>query len=173
MLELKWSGVSFEAWWRNEQFWVIAGISSHLAAVVQVSDLIIWPAMLCKIFLKRIDHCGVQLRACTNTHKCACPPARARVCVCVCVNVLVLVLSGYSQSHCRLRNQFPTDFQRWRWRRPRWTSHLQVFLASASGLVYRSFQHRRSHCWGCPCCHISSVTGLGWVTGCWTKVLVP
>ena len=41
MLELKWSGVSFEAWWRNEQFWVIAGISSHLAAVVQVSDLII------------------------------------------------------------------------------------------------------------------------------------
>ncbi|CAI5942032.1 unnamed protein product [Closterium sp. NIES-64] len=35
VLELKWSKVSFEAWWRNEQFWLIAGISSHFAAVVQ------------------------------------------------------------------------------------------------------------------------------------------
>lgn len=35
VLELRWSRVSFEAWWRNEQFWVIAGISSHFAAVIQ------------------------------------------------------------------------------------------------------------------------------------------
>eukprot|EP00850_Spirogloea_muscicola_P008695 SM000047S16834 [mRNA] locus=s47:235725:242330:+ [translate_table: standard] len=35
LLELRWSNVSFEAWWRNEQFWVIAGLTSHLAALVQ------------------------------------------------------------------------------------------------------------------------------------------
>ncbi|XP_004229303.1 cellulose synthase-like protein D4 [Solanum lycopersicum] len=34
ILEVKWSGVSLEDWWRNEQFWVISGTSSHLAAVV-------------------------------------------------------------------------------------------------------------------------------------------
>lgn len=36
--ELRWSKVSFEAWWRNEQFWVIAGTSAHLAAVLQVRE---------------------------------------------------------------------------------------------------------------------------------------
>uniref|UniRef100_A0A2C9VNT5 Cellulose synthase n=2 Tax=Manihot esculenta TaxID=3983 RepID=A0A2C9VNT5_MANES len=35
ILELRWSGVSIEEWWRNEQFWVIGGISAHLFAVVQ------------------------------------------------------------------------------------------------------------------------------------------
>ncbi|KAL4591793.1 hypothetical protein LXL04_004764 [Taraxacum kok-saghyz] len=35
ILEVKWSGVSLEDWWRNEQFWLISGTSSHLAAVVQ------------------------------------------------------------------------------------------------------------------------------------------
>ncbi|KGN61215.1 cellulose synthase A catalytic subunit 7 [UDP-forming] [Cucumis sativus] len=35
ILELKWSGVSIEEWWRNEQFWVIGGISAHLFAVIQ------------------------------------------------------------------------------------------------------------------------------------------
>ncbi|KAJ0089914.1 hypothetical protein Patl1_14519 [Pistacia atlantica] len=35
ILELRWSGVTVEEWWRNEQFWVIGGISSHLFAVVQ------------------------------------------------------------------------------------------------------------------------------------------
>ncbi|KAK2646784.1 hypothetical protein Ddye_021979 [Dipteronia dyeriana] len=35
ILELRWSGVSIEEWWRNEQFWVIGGISSHLFAVIQ------------------------------------------------------------------------------------------------------------------------------------------
>ncbi|KAK8950651.1 Cellulose synthase A catalytic subunit 7 [UDP-forming] [Platanthera zijinensis] len=35
ILELRWSGVSIEEWWRNEQFWVIGGVSSHLFAVVQ------------------------------------------------------------------------------------------------------------------------------------------
>lgn len=35
ILELKWSGVTVEEWWRNEQFWVIGGISSHLFAVFQ------------------------------------------------------------------------------------------------------------------------------------------
>lgn len=35
ILEVKWSGVGLEEWWRNEQFWLISGTSSHLAAVVQ------------------------------------------------------------------------------------------------------------------------------------------
>ncbi|GAA0150060.1 DNA-binding transcription factor [Lithospermum erythrorhizon] len=35
VLELKWSGVSIEDWWRNEQFWVIGGVSAHLFAVFQ------------------------------------------------------------------------------------------------------------------------------------------
>ncbi|XP_078437997.1 cellulose synthase-like D1 [Wolffia australiana] len=35
LLEIKWSGVGLEEWWRNEQFWLIGGTSAHLAAVVQ------------------------------------------------------------------------------------------------------------------------------------------
>ncbi|GAB2298579.1 Cellulose synthase A catalytic subunit 8 [UDP-forming] [Dionaea muscipula] len=35
VLELRWSGVGIEDWWRNEQFWVIGGVSSHLFAVFQ------------------------------------------------------------------------------------------------------------------------------------------
>ncbi|GBG80753.1 hypothetical protein CBR_g31308 [Chara braunii] len=35
ILEIRWSGVSLEEWWRNEQFWVIGGTSAHLAAVTQ------------------------------------------------------------------------------------------------------------------------------------------
>ncbi|KAL8151244.1 hypothetical protein V2J09_021052 [Rumex salicifolius] len=35
ILEVKWSGIELEEWWRNEQFWLISGTSSHLAAVVQ------------------------------------------------------------------------------------------------------------------------------------------
>lgn len=35
ILEVKWSGISLEEWWRNEQFWLISGTSAHLAAVVQ------------------------------------------------------------------------------------------------------------------------------------------
>eukprot|EP00899_Mesostigma_viride_P026627 jgi/Mesvir1/7149/Mv02509-RA.1 len=35
LLELRWSGVTIDAWWRTEQFWIIAGISSHVAGVVQ------------------------------------------------------------------------------------------------------------------------------------------
>ncbi|KAM0969145.1 hypothetical protein ACFX13_017705 [Malus domestica] len=35
ILELRWSGVSIEEWWRNEQFWVIGGVSAYLFAVVQ------------------------------------------------------------------------------------------------------------------------------------------
>ncbi|KAF1858630.1 hypothetical protein Lal_00044663, partial [Lupinus albus] len=35
LLELWWSGVSLENWWRNEQFWVIGGTSAHLFAVFQ------------------------------------------------------------------------------------------------------------------------------------------
>ncbi|KAA8535908.1 hypothetical protein F0562_028386 [Nyssa sinensis] len=35
ILEVKWSGVGLEEWWRNEQFWLISGTSAHLAAVVQ------------------------------------------------------------------------------------------------------------------------------------------
>ncbi|PKU85004.1 Cellulose synthase A catalytic subunit 4 [UDP-forming] [Dendrobium catenatum] len=35
ILELRWSGVSIQDWWRNEQFWVIGGVSAHLFAVFQ------------------------------------------------------------------------------------------------------------------------------------------
>lgn len=35
ILEVKWSGVGLEEWWRNEQFWLISGTSAHLAAVMQ------------------------------------------------------------------------------------------------------------------------------------------
>ncbi|KAL4199814.1 hypothetical protein AMTRI_Chr03g53180 [Amborella trichopoda] len=35
MLELRWSGVHIDDWWRNEQFWVIGGTSAHLFAVFQ------------------------------------------------------------------------------------------------------------------------------------------
>ncbi|KAG1367763.1 cellulose synthase A catalytic subunit 4 [UDP-forming] [Cocos nucifera] len=35
VLELRWSGVGIEDWWRNEQFWVIGGVSAHLFAVFQ------------------------------------------------------------------------------------------------------------------------------------------
>ncbi|XP_015887530.3 cellulose synthase-like protein D1 [Ziziphus jujuba] len=35
LLEVKWSGIGLEEWWRNEQFWVIGGTSAHLAAVIQ------------------------------------------------------------------------------------------------------------------------------------------
>lgn len=35
LLEVKWSGIGLEEWWRNEQFWVIGGSSAHLAAVMQ------------------------------------------------------------------------------------------------------------------------------------------
>lgn len=34
-LEIKWSGISIDEWWRNEQLWMIAGTSSHFAAVFQ------------------------------------------------------------------------------------------------------------------------------------------
>ncbi|KAG6468024.1 cellulose synthase-like protein D2 [Zingiber officinale] len=35
ILEIKWSGISLEEWWRNEQFWMIGGTSAHFAAVLQ------------------------------------------------------------------------------------------------------------------------------------------
>ncbi|WOL09325.1 hypothetical protein Cni_G18078 [Canna indica] len=35
LLEVKWSGIALEEWWRNEQFWVIGGSSAHMAAVLQ------------------------------------------------------------------------------------------------------------------------------------------
>ncbi|CAN6222897.1 unnamed protein product [Urochloa humidicola] len=35
ILEMRWSGVAIDDWWRNEQFWVIGGVSSHLFAVFQ------------------------------------------------------------------------------------------------------------------------------------------
>ncbi|KAJ8443976.1 hypothetical protein Cgig2_020822 [Carnegiea gigantea] len=33
VLELRWSGVSIEDWWRNGQFWVIGGVSAYLFAI--------------------------------------------------------------------------------------------------------------------------------------------
>ncbi|GFP94342.1 cellulose synthase-like protein d1 [Phtheirospermum japonicum] len=35
LLEVRWSGIGLEEWWRNEQFWVIGGTSAYLAAVLQ------------------------------------------------------------------------------------------------------------------------------------------
>ncbi|PWA59010.1 cellulose synthase A catalytic subunit 7 [Artemisia annua] len=35
ILELQWSDVSFRDWWRNEQFWVIAGTSAQPFAIFQ------------------------------------------------------------------------------------------------------------------------------------------
>ncbi|KAK4787414.1 hypothetical protein SAY86_011247 [Trapa natans] len=35
ILEMRWSGVGLDEWWRNEQFWVIGGVSAHLFAVFQ------------------------------------------------------------------------------------------------------------------------------------------
>ncbi|KAF8401201.1 hypothetical protein HHK36_012132 [Tetracentron sinense] len=34
-LEIRWSGVGLQERWRNQQFWVIAGVSSHLFAIFQ------------------------------------------------------------------------------------------------------------------------------------------
>ncbi|XP_072965288.1 cellulose synthase A catalytic subunit 5 [UDP-forming]-like [Typha angustifolia] len=35
ILEMQWGGVGIDDLWRNEQFWVIGGVSSHLFALVQ------------------------------------------------------------------------------------------------------------------------------------------
>ncbi|KAJ6805609.1 cellulose synthase A catalytic subunit 5 [UDP-forming]-like isoform X1 [Iris pallida] len=35
VLEMQWGGVSIDDWWRNEQFWVIGGVSSHFFALLQ------------------------------------------------------------------------------------------------------------------------------------------
>ncbi|XP_002524299.2 cellulose synthase A catalytic subunit 5 [UDP-forming] [Ricinus communis] len=35
ILEMQWGGVGIHDWWRNEQFWVIGGTSSHLFALFQ------------------------------------------------------------------------------------------------------------------------------------------
>ncbi len=35
ILEMWWSGVGIDEWWRSEQFWVIGGVSAHLIAVFQ------------------------------------------------------------------------------------------------------------------------------------------
>ncbi|EFJ29751.1 family 2 glycosyltransferase [Selaginella moellendorffii] len=35
ILEMRWSGVSAEEWWQDEQLWVIGGVSSHLVALFQ------------------------------------------------------------------------------------------------------------------------------------------
>ncbi|KAH6778389.1 cellulose synthase 5 [Perilla frutescens var. frutescens] len=35
LLEMRWSGVGFGEWWRNQQWWVVGGVSAHLLAVFQ------------------------------------------------------------------------------------------------------------------------------------------
>lgn len=35
ILEMRWGNVGIDDWWRNEQFWVIGGVSSHLFAIFQ------------------------------------------------------------------------------------------------------------------------------------------
>lgn len=34
LLEMRWSDVGAQEWWRSQQFWVIGGVSSHLFAVI-------------------------------------------------------------------------------------------------------------------------------------------
>ncbi|KAF7127029.1 hypothetical protein RHSIM_Rhsim11G0083600 [Rhododendron simsii] len=35
ILEMQWGGVTLDDWWRNEQFWLISGVSSHFFALFQ------------------------------------------------------------------------------------------------------------------------------------------
>ncbi|CAD5319142.1 unnamed protein product [Arabidopsis thaliana] len=35
ILEMQWGKIGIDDWWRNEQFWVIGGVSSHLFALFQ------------------------------------------------------------------------------------------------------------------------------------------
>eukprot|EP01018_Ginkgo_biloba_P028444 Gb_11862 [translate_table: standard] len=35
IVEMRWSRVGIDEWWRNETFWVIGGVSAHLFAVFQ------------------------------------------------------------------------------------------------------------------------------------------
>ncbi|CAM8884002.1 unnamed protein product [Rhodiola kirilowii] len=35
ILEMRWGHVGIDDWWRNEQFWVIGGVSSHFFALLQ------------------------------------------------------------------------------------------------------------------------------------------
>ncbi|KAH6757915.1 cellulose synthase 6 [Perilla frutescens var. hirtella] len=35
LLEMQWGGVGIDDWWRNEQFWVIGGVSAHFFALIQ------------------------------------------------------------------------------------------------------------------------------------------
>ncbi|XP_056158686.1 probable cellulose synthase A catalytic subunit 8 [UDP-forming] [Syzygium oleosum] len=35
ILEMRWSGVGIDEWWRTEQFWVIGSVSAHLFAIFQ------------------------------------------------------------------------------------------------------------------------------------------
>ncbi|GFY85654.1 cellulose synthase A2 [Actinidia rufa] len=35
IIEMQWGGVTIDDWWRNEQFWVIGGVSSHFFALLQ------------------------------------------------------------------------------------------------------------------------------------------
>lgn len=35
IIEMQWGGVTIDDWWRNEQFWVIGGASSHFFALFQ------------------------------------------------------------------------------------------------------------------------------------------
>ncbi|XP_042492167.1 cellulose synthase A catalytic subunit 2 [UDP-forming]-like [Macadamia integrifolia] len=35
IIEMQWGGVSIDDWWRNEQFWVIGGVSAHVFALFQ------------------------------------------------------------------------------------------------------------------------------------------
>ncbi len=35
ILEMQWLGVGIDEWWRNEQFWVIRGVFTHLFVIFQ------------------------------------------------------------------------------------------------------------------------------------------
>uniref|UniRef100_M8BBN9 Cellulose synthase n=1 Tax=Aegilops tauschii TaxID=37682 RepID=M8BBN9_AEGTA len=49
ILEMRWARVAVDDWWRNEQFWVIGGVSAHLFAVFQ-GLLKSWGPLFGKLF---------------------------------------------------------------------------------------------------------------------------
>ncbi|RRT78221.1 hypothetical protein B296_00007327 [Ensete ventricosum] len=38
ILELRWSGVSIQDWWRNEQFWVIGGVDTNFTVTAKAAE---------------------------------------------------------------------------------------------------------------------------------------
>ncbi|KAJ4882614.1 Cellulose synthase protein [Raphanus sativus] len=55
------NALSIEEWWRNEQYWVIGGISAYICEVVQDAmnnGYQSWGRLFGKLFLLLLDHCS-------------------------------------------------------------------------------------------------------------------